>query len=196
MSKSLWSGNRPKTDAEAKMRIGEAALACIKRSGYSKTSMSDIARETGIARPTLYKHYKNKDDIFFDALDFVALTFTQSVVEHARKFADFEQRVVESIIYVVTAFPAHPYLPLAFDTECSTVLKGRVFSDDPSQIFSQMTAEPLIEVRPELAEKGAEITEVMSRFAISMIIFPGKYASDHESLRDLIKTRVLPGLLQ
>jgi hypothetical protein len=35
----------------------------------------------------------------------------------------------------------------------------------------------------------------MSRFAISMILFPGRYASDHDGLRRLIRSRVLPGLI-
>ena len=73
MSKPLWSGNRPKTDSEAKVRLCEAALKCIKRIGFEKTSMSDIAQEAGISRPTLYKHYKNKLEIFFAAIDWVCL---------------------------------------------------------------------------------------------------------------------------
>jgi hypothetical protein len=58
-----------------------------------------------------------------------------------------------------------------------------------------MTAVPLVEIRPELAEDGVEISEVMSRFAISMMLFPGKYANDFDGMRKLIEKRILPGLL-
>ena len=58
-----------------------------------------------------------------------------------------------------------------------------------------MTAVPLIEIRPELKDQGVEISEIMSRFAISMILFPGKYANDYDGLRALINRRILPGLI-
>ena len=140
MSKSLWSGKRPKTELEAKIQLCEAALACIKRRGFEKTTMSDIAHEAGVSRPTLYKHYKSKLDAFFAAIDGVAFGFTQAVVEHARQFASFEERVIESIIYVVTKLPLHPDLSLVLNNECAEALKERAFSDDEARIFSEISA--------------------------------------------------------
>jgi AcrR family transcriptional regulator len=196
LSQSPWSGNRPKTDEEAKARLGEAALECVKRIGYEKTTMSDIAKEAGAARPTLYKYFKSKEDVIFAAIDAAAFTFAESVVEHAKQFVTIEERIIETIIVVVTELPKHPYLSLILSDKCPASLKARAFSDEATIVFSKMTAEPLIEIRPELEDQGVEISEVMSRFAISMMLFPGKYVSDIEGLRQLIKKRILPGLLE
>ena len=195
MSKSLWSGDRPKSASDAKSRIWIAGLDCIRRNGLEKTTMSDIAKEAGIARPTLYKHFKSKQAILFTGIDSVALSFAAAVVAHARQFDTLEERIVETIVYVVQELPKHPYLSLVFDNECSLALRDRAFSHEATVIFSEMTAAPLIEVRPDLAHEGVEISEIMSRFAISMILFPGRYASDHDGLRQLIRSRVLPGLI-
>ncbi len=196
MSKSLWSGNRPKSDAEAKRRLCEAALESIKRSGLGKATMSDIAREAGVARPTLYKYFKSKIEIFLAAIDTVAFTFAESIVDHAKEFATVEERIIEAIIFAVTELPQHRYLSLVLNNECAEALRTRAFSDDATLVFSQMVAAPLIEIRPDLEEGGIEIAEVMSRFAISIIQFPGSYSTDHEGLRQLIKKRILPGLIQ
>jgi AcrR family transcriptional regulator len=158
--------------------------------------MSDIAREAGVARPTLYKHFKNKTEIFFTAIDTVALSFAESVVSHAKKFATVEERVIETIVFVVAELPQHRYLSLVLDNECAAALRTRAFSDDATLVFSKMTAGPLIEICPDLEDQGVEITEVMSRFAISLIQFPGRYATNHEGLRRMIKNRILPGLLK
>jgi AcrR family transcriptional regulator len=195
LSSSLWSGDRPKNGQDAKLRICSAALACLKRLGFEKTTMSDIAKEAGIARPTLYKHFKSKDEVFFAAIDNEAFAFAESVVAHARQFSTIEDRVVETIIYVVKEFPHHPYLSLVLMDGMATALRMRAFSDEATLVFSQMTAEPLLELRPDLALQGIEMTEVMSRFAISFILFPGKYAADYNGLRALIKARILPGLV-
>lgn len=194
MSKSLWSANRPKNDIEAKQRLCDAALECIKRNGFEKATMSDIAKEAGVARPTLYKHFKSKTEIFFAAIDSIAFMFTESVVDHAKQFPTFDERVIETIIFVVTELPQHRHLSLVFNNECAPVLRNRAFFDEATLIFSEMTSAPLIEIRPELKGQGIEISEIMSRFAISVILFPGKFSSDLDALRALIRTRILPGL--
>ena len=182
MSKLFWSGDRPQSEIEAKNRVCTAALSCLKRQGIEKTTMSDIAREAGIARPTLYKHFKNIGEVLYTAIDIEAYNFAESVVRHAQQFATFEERIVETIVYVVEELPK------------AKTLRDRAFSDEATLVFSEMTAVPLIEIRPDLVDQGVEISEIMSRFAISMILFPGKYSDDSDGLRALINRRILPGL--
>ncbi len=195
MSKPFWSGNRPENDNDAENRICQAAFACFHRVGVERTTMSDVAREAGITRPTLYKYFRNKTDVLFTAIDREAYGFAEAVVAHARQFETLEERIVETIVYVVAEFPKSPNLSLALGDELGEELRARAFSDEATVVFSQMTAEPLIELRPELAEEGVEITELMSRFAISMVLFPGRYSTDLEGLRRLITKRILPGLI-
>jgi AcrR family transcriptional regulator len=195
LSKPLWSGKRPDNQHDAESRICEAAFACFGRLGIAKTTMSDIARSAGIARPTLYKYFKNKTDVVFRAIDQEAYVFAKSVVARAREFPTIEDRIVETIVYVVAEFPRTPNLAWVLGDEMGEVLRARAFSDEATLVFSQMTAQPLLEIRPDLADHGVEITEIMSRFAISMILFPGRYSTDLDGLRDLIKRRMLPGLL-
>ena len=48
---------------ETKKRIPEVALALFSQKGYAGTSMSDIAKQLGITKPALYKHYAGKHEI-------------------------------------------------------------------------------------------------------------------------------------
>ena len=48
---------------EMKERILEAALELFAQSGYSGTSMNDIAKQLGITKGALYKHYTGKQEI-------------------------------------------------------------------------------------------------------------------------------------
>lgn len=47
-----------------KERILQEALLLFAKKGYIATSMNDIAKQLGITKPALYKHYKNKQEIF------------------------------------------------------------------------------------------------------------------------------------
>jgi AcrR family transcriptional regulator len=195
VSKLFWSGDRPKSEIEAKSRVCTAALACLKRQGIEKTTMSDIAKEASIARPTLYKYFKNIEEVLSRAIDIEAYNFAESVVKHAKQFATIEERIVETIIYVVEELPKDPNLSIIVNDDRAKTLRDRAFSDEATLVFSEMTAVPLIEIRPELRDQGVEISEIMARFAISMILFPGKYSNDCDGLRALINRRILPGLI-
>ena len=48
---------------DTKERILETALGLFAQSGYLGTSMSDIARQLGITKGALYKHYTSKQEI-------------------------------------------------------------------------------------------------------------------------------------
>ena len=136
-----------------------------------------------------------KEEVFFTAIDLEAHTFAESVVQHARQFATIQERIVETIIYVVAELPKVQNLSFVLNHELAGALRDRAFSDEATLVFSEMTALPLIEIRPDLADQGIEISEIMSRFAISMILFPGKYSTDYDGLRGLIVQRILPGLI-
>jgi len=65
-----------------KENILHTALRLFARNGYEAASVSDIAGELGITKGALYKHYKNKRDIF----DSIVERMYQIDVERAKKY--------------------------------------------------------------------------------------------------------------
>ena len=49
---------------DTKKRILDAALTLFSEKGYANVFVADIAQAVGIKAPSLYKHYKSKQDIF------------------------------------------------------------------------------------------------------------------------------------
>lgn len=68
--------------AETKENILHTALRLFARNGYEAASVSDIAGELGITKGALYRHYKNKRDIF----DSIVERMYQIDAERAKKF--------------------------------------------------------------------------------------------------------------
>ena len=52
------------TENPKREAILSAAETLFRRYGYRRTSMEDIAKETGMSRPSVYSHFKNKDEVF------------------------------------------------------------------------------------------------------------------------------------
>lgn len=60
-------------DAARRREILEAAKTCFLKYGYGKTSLDDIARESGLSRPLLYRKFANKEAIFAALYDDVCV---------------------------------------------------------------------------------------------------------------------------
>lgn len=67
---------------DTKGRILEAALKLFAQSGYSGTSMSDIANQLEITKGALYKHYTSKQEI----LDSIVARMNQADCKRAEEY--------------------------------------------------------------------------------------------------------------
>ncbi len=85
---------------DTKENILHTALRLFARDGYAAASVSDIAGELGMTKGALYKHYKNKRDIF----DSIVERMVQMDVERAKKYEVPEETFDKSpLAYRTTA---------------------------------------------------------------------------------------------
>lgn len=75
-------------ESAVKKNILDAARKVFSQYGYKKTSMSDIAKESGKAKSSLYHYFESKEAIFVTVIkEKIDLLFNSSV-EDASKVAD------------------------------------------------------------------------------------------------------------
>ena len=68
--------------SEVKNKIIETASFLFYKNGYNSTGINEIISEAGIAKATLYNHFKSKEDICLAYLRFKNTTF----IEHIEAF--------------------------------------------------------------------------------------------------------------
>ncbi len=81
-------------------RILDAAVKLIERWGYDKTTIDDIAREAGVAKGTIYLHWKTREDLFMAVIMREALAVIESLQKYITENAD--------------SFAFHTFFPYAF----------------------------------------------------------------------------------
>jgi AcrR family transcriptional regulator len=81
------------TETGAQARILNAALRCFASYGYARTGMTDIAKEAGLSRTALYKHYPSLEDVFRALSQRVNQGVRQAVIEAAAKEGDLTTRL-------------------------------------------------------------------------------------------------------
>lgn len=74
-SESTSKRNAPQTTATHRKRRGntadrilEVATECFAKNGFEGTNLREIADKVGIREPSIYRHYKNKEDLYRQVL--------------------------------------------------------------------------------------------------------------------------------
>ncbi len=80
-------------DQEKKLLIKQSARELFFRFGFSKTSMDDIARQCGLAKPTLYYYFSNKEAIFNEVVIEEAEGFMDSVEKKLPRNLPADRRI-------------------------------------------------------------------------------------------------------
>jgi len=77
LTKEKHTRGRPRSD-EARQAILTAFVSTVKLHGYSKVSIDQLSKSSGVSRSTIYRWYKEKVDIALDAAAEVAKTAQQT----------------------------------------------------------------------------------------------------------------------
>ena len=74
-------------------RILDAAANLILRWGYKKTTIDDIAKQAGVAKGTIYLHWKTREDLFVALL----IAWSRAVANMGQMISVYEERGILTI---------------------------------------------------------------------------------------------------
>ena len=76
--------------------ILKTAVSHFAKEGFEGASLSKIAEEVGIKKPSIYAHYKGKDDLFLSALQYSLYTQKDHLAVY---FNSMKKEPLESILF-------------------------------------------------------------------------------------------------
>jgi AcrR family transcriptional regulator len=174
------------TRATTEARIFDGALHAIARQGPKKLAMSDIAHEAGVSVGTLYRYFKNKDELLRSLGDHFVTKLQavlQDAIEDNPEPADRLQIVIDVMLRFWLENPAtvqigqlEPGFVLGYIKQVtprlSTVLRDAlepVLGDSAAVLGGSATLD--------------EITDLIVRMAFSHYFMPSR---DYREFRDLL----------
>ena len=96
---------------DARTRILEAAYACVARWGMAKTSVEDAAREAGVSRATVYRHFPGgKDELLAGVVDFEVLRFFSRLAEAVQGSSNLLEVTEASLAFAHRSLEEHVVL--------------------------------------------------------------------------------------
>lgn len=179
----------------------EAAQQCFSRFGFQKTSMEDIAREAGVSRGSIYRHFPDKDALYRAVAADQALHYIDELHRRTANLGSLTDQLVEAAHLTVTFLRDNPLNSAMQRTDPDAFV--RLLTTDSHDLLSMgvETIIPLIEAAVERGEVRADLdvrraAEWMTRVVLSLIVTPAVTfdADDDAQRQQFIREFLVPGL--
>jgi len=89
--------NRESGEA-TKQEIIKIAVDIITAKGFSNTSLTDISNKIGISKPALYWHFKNKDELFIEVINYVRQEYIEKLREISKQANQSPREKLKQIV--------------------------------------------------------------------------------------------------
>jgi len=180
-----------------RVRIIDGTLVCLARHGSAKTTVDDIARESGVSRATVYRAFPGgRDEILGAVVDTEMARLFSALGVRLGNADDLGAALVGGIVVASTRLRDHVALHFLVDHEPGIILGHLAFADSDRllSIASKFTAPFLARwMSPDEAERVAEWA---ARIVLSYAIAPSTHLDpcDEADATRLVTTFMLPGI--
>jgi len=179
-------------------RILAAAYACIARYGIAKTTVEDVARESGLSRASVYRTFPGGRDQLIR--DVVAWEIERFFAELAHAVADadgFEEVVEAALLHAHRAITEHEVLQKLLMTEPERLLPAINVETSRFLPLIAAFAEPYLAretLRPGIDRR--EAAEYVARMVVSHIGAQGRWdLNDPDQVKALVRAEILAGIV-
>ncbi len=194
MGRKGWAGAPPADDHEARKRIIDAAIASIERRGPQRSTVSDIAADLGVTRPTIYRHFASTEDLLASAAEVALDGWTARIGELTKGMNDAADLLVEAVAYLIERLPEEPLLALLLETDRMRVVSRQMVMPAAVKRSRVMLEHTHIDWAA-LGFKGSrmnDLVEFLLRMIQSMVIAPSDPPRSGTQLRGYLRQWIGP----
>ena len=179
-------------------RVIDAALRCIARWGIGKTTLDDVAREASSSRATIYRLFPGGKEALLDAVTRSELDrFFTGLARRFDEAANLEDLLVGGTLYASRALAGHEALQFVLAYEPEVVLPKVAFRQG-DRVLTAVSVFAAPYLAPHVgADEAPRVAEWVARLVLTYTLCPADSVDvgDEESVRRLVRTFVLPGLV-
>ncbi|HEX9994373.1 MAG TPA: TetR/AcrR family transcriptional regulator [Acidimicrobiales bacterium] len=179
-------------------RILAATLACVGRYGLAKTTVEDVARQAGVSRATVYRHFAGgRDQLVNETITWEVARFFGALAGHVADAPDFATRLERALVFAHRAVEEHQVLQKVLQTEPERLLPQ--LHETTPLVLAVVRSElvPLLKeerLAPGMTPETAG--DYVARMVVSFISSPGGWdLTDAGQVRRLVRTQFLAGVL-
>lgn len=178
-------------------RVIDAADACVRRWGWAKTTMSDIAVQASMSRASVYRAFPGGRDAIYAAVRRQRqITFFEELLVPLSSGGDLLTVMSDTIVVAACSLRDDEQFQYQLLHEPGALLRELTF-DGLDRVLGLARAF----VAPHLARfvelrEAERLAEWATRIVVSYTLEPGDYVdlTDEESVRSFVQSRALKGI--
>ncbi|MFO7590886.1 MAG: TetR/AcrR family transcriptional regulator [Acidimicrobiia bacterium] len=183
-------------------RVFAGAYECVQRFGLGKTTIEDVARESGVSRATIYRLFPGgRDQLLRETVGWEMNHFFARLADAVDDLPDLASRLELALVFARRSVLDHAVFQKVLVTEPEVLLP--LMTIEQHRVVRWITAYlvPLIEAERSAGrlEPGVDVTlaaDHLSRMLLSLIGSPGRWdLADPDAVRALVRRELLGGLL-
>lgn len=137
--KAEIANNKAKSDKYH--RILEAAIKVFAEQGFFHSTVSQIAKEAGVADGTIYLYFKNKDDILLQFFNYKTKQVFDRFREEVELADDANGKLRNLIRCHLTEFQRDPNMAIVFQAEARQSRHIKTYIRDLTKMYLDMVGE-------------------------------------------------------
>ena len=196
---SRRQGIVPQDSEAAQAHFIDAAEACFERYGVVKTTMEDIAKMAGVSRPTVYRHFSDRDSLILA----VVMRRSRSLIGKAQAFIRrhdrFEDQLVEGLLFLVKTGRKDPFVRILVSPEHLELAHQILGATEAVIDLNLEMWQPILAGAAARAELNPELDfrEIARWLTHVELIMVGRFdlATDDDLIRGMLRTFLAPAFL-
>jgi AcrR family transcriptional regulator len=183
-------------------RVLEGTLTCVGRFGLAKTTIDDVARESGVSRATIYRYFpRGRDQLIAEVVSWETGRFFRRLGEALSGATDLAGLVEDALLFAHQALAEHKVYQKVLVTEPDVLLPLITVEADRLLPVIVGFLVPYVErdrdagrLRPSVDPHRA--ADYIARMFLSLISTPAGWdLDDRHQVRELVRGHLLAGLL-
>ncbi|WP_144208109.1 TetR/AcrR family transcriptional regulator [Mycobacterium tilburgii] len=194
MGRKGWGGTPPADDEEARKRIVDVAIRSIERRGAQHTSLSMIAGDLGVTRPTVYRYFASLEELLTAASDVALGGWTTRITDLTAGIDDPVDLLVEAVAFLVERLPDEPLLMMLLETDQSRSMSRQMVLGESVRRSRMMLERTKIDWKA-LGYRNKDfddLVEYMLRIIQSLVLVPPDPPRRPGGLRSLLRHWIGP----
>ena len=182
-------------------RLLAATYRCVERFGLAKTTIDDIAKESGISRATIYRQFAGgRDELLLETVGWELSNYFNRLADQVRDAPTLAELLATGLAYAHRSIGEHRLLRKIMDTEPDRLLPLLTTESAKTLPFIADFLLPYLRREADAGRlrPGVDIdraAEYLARSILSLIGAPGRWdLADPEQVSDLVQVELLGGI--
>ena len=180
-------------------RVLETSKAIYTNSDLGSVTMDEVAKAAGVGRATLYRHFRNRDDLVLAVIETEAVAIAGRVEKKIRGFDSPAQHIIEGMVQAMDEINKSQLFRAIFQSGGSSIVNRLLFDTDRLTNIGLEIMLPVV----QRAQQSGELNTAMSlemlvewimRMLISLITVPSKQLNSKRAVRKMLYATMLPVL--